>query len=155
MNLFRLCREITDGLNADIRAGRYPDGICAHCSDFRHAELGDLRQQVKSLCNEYPLNLESPFEDVETISGGIWRASEILKEDDKDALLRLHFQANTHDLPFHSHDYSDRVIFVADGRGVFEHVVDASRNGRHSIEVKTGDALVFSRGRRMGGPRSF
>ena len=146
MNLFRVCREIADGLSADVRAGRFPDGICAHCSGFRHAERGDLWQQIRSLCDDYPLNLESPFEDVETISGGIWRAPEILKDGDQDALLRLHFQANTLDLSLHSHDYSDRVIFVADGCGVFEHVVGSSRMERNSIEVKAGDALVFSRG---------
>lgn len=146
MNLFRVCREIADGLRADMRAGRFSDGICAHCSGFRHTELGDLREQIKSLCNDYPLSLESPFEDVETISGGIWRASEVLKDDDKDALLRLHFQANTLDLPLHSHDFSDRVIFVADGCGVFEHVVDSYRMERNSVEVRAGDALIFSRG---------
>ncbi|WP_259631762.1 cupin domain-containing protein [Stieleria sedimenti] len=131
-------------MSADIRAGRFPDGICAHCRDYRHPELGDLRPQVRSLYDEYPLKMESPFEEVENISGGVWRASEILGGD--DALLRLHFQKRTLDLPLHSHDYSDRVIFVTEGRGEFEYFADSRERELNSIEVETGDVLVFSRG---------
>lgn len=142
--IFCVCREIAASVSADVRAGRFPNGICAHCRNYRHPEVGDLGPQVRALHEEYPLEMESPFEEVDNISGGVWRASEILGGD--DALLRLHFQKQTLNLPLHSHDHSDRVIFVAQGCGVFEHLFDSEGRQRHSIEIDAGDALVFSRG---------
>ncbi len=90
---------------------------------------------------DYPLSLESPFEEVATISGGLWRADKICGGE--DALLKLCFQAGTIDLPLHSHDYSDRVVFVVEGSGTFEFVSNA--DATQVIEISTGDLLMFPR----------
>ena len=141
------CRDLSESMNADVRAGLLPEKFCARSNIFKHVEFGDLSDDLRSLADHYPLTLESPFEGVSTISGGVWRASDFCETNATDALLKLCFLAGTVDLPMHSHDYSDRVILVAKGAGVFESQSGAS--DRHEIvstEIKAGDALVFARG---------
>ena len=145
LTMFRICREIAEGINADVRAGRFSSGVCAHCSRFRHPVYGDPAAEIQSLLNDYPLELVSPFEGVESISGGVWKASELISGE--DALLHLRFGSGTRNLPMHSHDHSDRVIFVAGGRGVFRYATKGSSSpSMRSIEVAAGHLLVFTRG---------
>ena len=145
--LFRVCRELAASMNADIRVGLLPKRFCARSNVFKHAAFGDLSQDLRSLMENYPLDVQSPFEGVPTICGGIWEASELCEGDSTDALLKLRFQAGTLELPMHSHDHSDRVVLVAEGAGIFEVAADGQSKHRViSTEVEAGDALVFSRG---------
>jgi len=134
-------------MNADIRAGMLPPQFCARSNLFRHAAFRELRQDVQSVMECYPLDVRSPFEGVSTIFGGIWNGSKLCDSRATDALLKLRFQAGTTDLPIHSHDHSDRVIFVARGAGIFEFASDGqSPQQMGSIEVGPGDTLIFPRG---------
>lgn len=143
IRLLQVCRELVSGMNADIRAGLLPDGFCARSDNFHHATFGDLTPDVLAVLNDYPLSLESPFEGVSTISGGVWNAADL--DGGNDALLKLKFEAGTLDLPFHSHDHSDRVVFVADGAGTFQLATDRAANPPELVEVTTGDILIFAR----------
>ena len=146
VRLFRICRELVTSMNADIRAGLLPAGFCARSNILSHPEFGGLNEDVRFLLDHYPIEVESPFEGVETISGGVWHASRFCEEDAVDALLKLRFLAGTTNLPMHTHDHSDRVILVAAGSGFFELQSESSRCEVISTEVKAGDALVFARG---------
>lgn len=145
--LFQTCRTLMESMNADVQAGLLPETFCARSNVFDHVEFGNLGDDLRSLTDHYPLALESPFEGVATISGGIWQASDFCEANADDALLKLCFLAGTVDLPMHSHNYSDRVILVAEGTGVFESQSSA-QDGQEvvSTELKLGDALVFARG---------
>jgi len=90
------------------------------------------------------LRLESPFEEISTIAGGIWQASQLCGGE--DALLKLCFQPGTMDLPLHSHDHSDRVVFVIDGSGSFEFIPERDGSNATSTEITSGDLLMFARG---------
>ncbi len=143
LRVFGVCRELVGSLNSDIRAGVLSLPVCARTSRYRHPVFGDLRNELQALRDDYPLNLESPFEEVSTIAGGIWKASQLCEGN--DALLKLCFQPGTMDLPLHSHDHSDRVIFVVEGSGTFEFIPDST--GQISmIEIACGDLLMFARG---------
>ncbi len=141
--IFGACRELNKNLNADIRAGRLPTRSCIQ---------GRIsNENLQSLRDAYPLELKSPFEQVASISGGLWQASELIDENDDDAALKLRFEAGTTDLPMHSHDYSNRVVVVIEGNGVFEVAADSPGLPSdpcqiHSIQVEPGDVLAFSRG---------
>jgi len=145
--LFRCCRGLVESLNADIRAGILPEKFCARSNLLATAEFHDMRNDLELLIERYPLVVESPFEGVSTISGGIWRASDYVESNATDALLKLQFLAGTVDLPLHSHDHSDRLILVANGTGIFElQSSDPERPEVFSTDLKVGDAIVFARG---------
>jgi mannose-6-phosphate isomerase-like protein (cupin superfamily) len=146
---FTFCRELTTGLNADIRAGRLTRPCCVKtvldsASPLDEELLGALR----SVKDEYPIRLIAPFEGVSSISGAVWKASELFGNNDVDAVLKLRFQAGSTDLPIHSHEYSDRVLVVIDGEGVFDVLPSAasSPDQIRATPVSTGDVLAFSRG---------
>ncbi|MCR9294080.1 MAG: cupin domain-containing protein [bacterium] len=113
------------------------------CLKGKIAELQDQSQisldSLEEFASCYPVHLQSPFEDVAAIAGGIWQLS-----SRSDALLKLVFQPWTQDLPIHSHDYSERVIFVLDGRADF--VVADQHGATSEVKVSRGDVLVFFRG---------
>ncbi len=132
-------------MNADIQAGILPNQFCARSNTAGDPAFAEIVEDLRAVMENYPLDLQCPFEGVPTIYGGIWKASE--SEDSRDALLKLRFQVGTMDLPLHSHEHSDRVIFVVEGSGTFT----VAANGRSTeqlnpIEVNKGDALVFARG---------
>lgn len=144
LRVFQVCRELVAGFNSDIQAGVLSLPVCAHSSRFRHPVFGDLRNELLALKEDYPLSLKSPFEEVSTIAGGVWRASQLCDGD--DALLKLRFEPGTMDLPLHSHDHSDRVIFVVEGGGTFEFVPEQAGAQVTKIEIASGDLLMFARG---------
>jgi len=104
------------------------------------------RGWVRDALSTHPMSLESPFEGVASIAGGVW-----LPEDGgHDALLLLRFERGTLDLPLHSHEHSDRLIVVLNGSGRYKWLELDKRGesfGRpHGIQVNTGDVLRFDRG---------
>lgn len=147
IRLLRVCRELVTSMNVDIRAGLLPRRFCARSNVVKHAALHAVREDLQALMEAYPLDLQSPFEGVPTIFGGIWKASALCEDKATDALLKLRFLAGTMDLPMHCHEHSDRVILVAEGAGIFDVASDGQSTDRViSTEVAAGDALVFARG---------
>lgn len=144
LRVFHACRELVAGLNSDIKAGVLIPPVCVRSSRYRHPVFGDLRDELLALKEDYPLLLESPFEEVSTIAGGIWKASQLC--DGEDALLKLCFQSGTMDLPLHSHDHSDRVVFVVEGSGTFELLRKQGDSTVTTTEITAGDLLMFARG---------
>ena len=149
--LFEFCRNLTCSLNAEIQAGRLPQRSCvksalASVQSFDQAAFTELQ----SLRQDYPIELQAPFEGVASISGAVWKGSELYGSNRDDAVLKLRFDAGTRDLPMHSHEDSDRVIVVVDGAGVFyvssEPVGQFSGADIRSASVRVGDVLAFSRG---------
>jgi len=149
--LFEFGRQLTCSLNAEIQAGRLPQRSCVksvlasiHSSD--QASMTGLQ----SLRQDYPIELQAPFEGVASISGAVWKGSELYGSNRDDAMLKLRFDAGTRDLPMHSHEDADRVIVVVDGAGVFyvslEAVEEFSGADIRSVSVRVGDVLAFSRG---------
>lgn len=145
--LFRSCRMLVESLNADIRAGVLPEKFCARSNFLDSHDFSGIRDDLGVLIERYPLAVQSPFEGVSTISGGIWLASDYVDAHATDALLKLQFLAGTTDLPVHSHDHSDRVILVAGGAGIFElQTNDPKRPEVISTDIRMGDAIVFASG---------
>ena len=144
--LFQVSRSLVNSMNADIHAGLLPAGFCARSNVATHPELAGLESVIRAIIDHYPLEVEAPFEGVETIAGGVWPGARFCEEAAADALLRLQFRAGTVDLPLHSHDHSDRVIFVAEGSGCFELRPGVRHQDVRSISIETGDVLVFARG---------
>lgn len=93
-----------------------------------------------------PMSLESPFEGVSSIAGGVWMPD----DGGDDALLLLRFERGTLNLPLHAHEHSDRLIVVLNGSGWYEWL-DRDGDGESSerpdrIQVNAGDMLRFDRG---------
>jgi len=112
-------------------------------SALAHVQPSDQASitELQSLRQDYPIELQAPFEGVASISGAVWKGSELYSSNHDDAVLKLRFDAGTRDLPMHSHEDSDRVIVVADGAGVFyvsPEPVGGILRSRHSLYVHSG-----------------
>lgn len=61
--------------------------------------------------------------------------------------MHLRFAAGTEDLPLHVHKFSDRLLVVTSGLGLFHYLPDAGNSRElRSVVVDTGDAVLFTRG---------
>lgn len=146
-HFFDVSRETLRQVSAEIAAG------CLEARTFLKGDavrVGLSERVVEDLLANYPLSLKSPFEDTASISGGLWSGRDLFGPRYDDALAKLSFSAGTQDLPIHVHEFSDRFIVVAAGRGRFwwsEERLD-SFTGLHiqSVDVQRGDMLVFTRG---------
>ncbi len=149
--LFEFGRNLTCSLNAEIQVGRLPQRSCVK-SALASVQSSDQASitELQSLREDYPIELQAPFEGVASISGAVWKGSELYGSNRDDAVLKLRFDAGTRDLPMHSHEDSDRVIVVLDGAGVFyvspEPVGEFSGADIRSTSIRVGDVLAFSRG---------
>lgn len=116
---------------------------------FGSLDGGLVRDLVRDAERDYPIELRSPFEGVDTIAGGLWLGRELAGRGRADGIAKLRFGAGTLDLPVHAHEHSDRLIVVLAGTGFF-HVSNEPLAGftgddvRH-IAVCLGDVLVFPR----------
>ncbi len=140
-------RRLLTGLRTDIRASRLPECCCIHSKLTAAGLTTCLIGNLKSIFSEYPLKMESPFEGVESIAGGVWKSEKMLDENADDALVKLCFEAATENLPVHSHEYSDRVIYVIEGWGIFE--FRSEHNSKYEVRritVEEGHILAFTRG---------
>ncbi len=105
---------------------------------------------VDAIREAHPVSLQSPFEGSSTVAGAVLHPRELIHADRNDAMLLLRFAAASADLPMHSHEHSERFIYVVSGRGYF-HVSDddvtrlAPSDIRH-VPVRARDALLFRRG---------
>lgn len=141
--VFEECRRLAAYLQAEICSKRLAVCTCILGKVGALPSSSVSLEDLASLMSDYDLELQSPFEGIASISGGVWLASDIENPGADDALLKLRFEPLTRDLPFHSHDFSDRVIYVADGLGEF-----ILRDGldMKATKVSTGDILIFGRG---------
>jgi len=144
---FEISRQTLQRVSVEIKAG------CLETQAFLKGnaeEVGLGERVIDDLLTNCPLSLTSPFEDTASIAGGVWSGRVLFGPDFDDALAKLAFSAGTQDLPMHMHEFSDRFIVVAAGRGHFwwsEQRLD-SFNGLsvHSVGVQQGDLLLFTRG---------
>jgi mannose-6-phosphate isomerase-like protein (cupin superfamily) len=61
--------------------------------------------------------------------------------------VHLRFAAGTEDLPLHVHEFSDRLLVVTSGLGLFHYLPDAAKSRElRSVVVETGDVVLFTRG---------
>lgn len=138
------CREVVAELTADISCGRMSQCSCVKSNlQAMGPEGARLLEGLPSIRDDYPLEMKSPFENVDSIAGGIWHVSELFADDSQDAILKLRFRAGTQSLPLHRHEFSERVVIVLDGAGEY-HVAAGSEI--RSTAVGVGDVLAFSRG---------
>lgn len=109
----------------------------------------DMAIQQDFQC-DYPMEMQSPFEGVDSIAGATWVGSSLFDADRDDALMKLRFDAGTYELPLHTHEHSDRVIVVIQGSGQFHYTEQRpavfTGTGVCSISVEPGMVLVFTRG---------
>lgn len=76
------------------------------------------------------------------LKSGAWHPS----DGKDDGLVHLRFAAGTEDLPLHVHEFSDRLLVVTSGLGLF-HYLDARESRElRSVAVSAGDAVLFTRG---------
>ena len=87
---------------------------------------------------------------IASVSGGVWRGSELFDSSRDDAVLKLRFEAGTNELPIHAHEDSERFIVALSGQGTFylagEPVEAFSGCGVREQPVRAGDVLCFARG---------
>lgn len=96
----------------------------------------------QALVEACPIAVEAGFEGNGGVEGGVWQND----EKHEDALVYLRFRAGTVDLPLHVHEFSDRIILVCSGLGLF-HYRPAGSGVRElrSVVVEPGDVIAFSR----------
>ena len=137
--LFRMMRtaigralEAAAGI-AVVRLGRLSVGPKRKTANALHAGLRET----------HPIHVESGFEGNSGVEGGAWRPS----DGSDDGLVHLRFAAGTEDLPLHVHEFSDRLLVVTSGLGLFHYLPDAGRSRElRSVVVDAGDAVLFTRG---------
>lgn len=144
---FDVARGVLRCVTVEMASGRlYDRSFLAGQAD----EAGVNQRDIDDILSNYPLRLASPFEETESIAGGLWSGRLLFGSAYEDALAKLRFRAGTLDLPMHTHDYSDRFIVVAAGSGRFWWSDEQSGEFRgstiDSIPVQPGDVLIFTRG---------
>lgn len=112
----------------------------------RGVHFGDLVAQLEREC---PIELVSPFEGSDLVSGAVW-PPQAGASGSSVALAKLRWSAGADDLPMHVHDYSDRFIIVLSGRGYF-HISDQpierfDGSDVRSIPARERDVFAFTRG---------
>jgi mannose-6-phosphate isomerase-like protein (cupin superfamily) len=92
----------------------------------------------------YPIRVEAGFEGNPGVEGGAWRPS----DGGDDGLVHLRFAAGTEDLPLHVHEFSDRLLVVTSGVGLFHYLPNAEKSRKSFARwwSRPGDAVLFSRG---------
>ena len=133
-DLLQTCRHLAKKLQYEILTKGLAQPIC-----LTGSLRDEQRTSLETIDTEYPLELKSPFENIESVAGGIWPSA----DGKDDALLKLRFASGTKNLPVHSHDFSNRVIIALSGSGTYHYRSESNLN---AIEVKPGRVLAFSQG---------
>lgn len=95
------------------------------------------------LLESHSIQIEAGFEGNPGVEGGAWRPS----DGCDDGLVHLRFAAGTEDLPLHVHEFSDRLLVITSGLGLFHYLPDAGESRElRSVVVEAGDAVLFARG---------
>lgn len=109
-----------------------------------------LTALLDQLERDHPVELVSPFEGSNLVSGAVWMPEQVTGQPAPLSIAKLKWDARAIDLPMHIHEHSDRFILVRRGRGFF-HVSDESVDeftGRRvrTIPARERDVFMFSRG---------
>ncbi|MBE02063.1 MAG: hypothetical protein CL958_03070 [Euryarchaeota archaeon] len=156
------CRPATgrDVLSALLASAHTTfDEIRRGCPDRRVAAMGTVRgtgpgvsfaELAGILERDHPVELRYPFEGSEHVGGAAWLGSELLGKTETAGVAKLHWKAGGNDLPMHTHETSDRLIVVLEGRGFF-HCSDKTVERFDGSDVRTvaareRDVFVFTRG---------
>jgi len=136
---FRMMREATG------RAIERASGAAVVC--FGKLSEASKWRTAKSLHHglreSYPIRVETGFEGNPGVEGGAWRPG----DGSDDGLVHLRFAEGTEDLPLHVHEFSDRLLIVTSGVGLFHYLPDSGKSRElRSIVVDAGDAVLFTRG---------
>lgn len=136
---FRMMREaVGRAAKATTDAAVVRFGRLAEASTWEKAKaLHD------GLLESHTIRVEAGFEGNPGVEGGAWRPS----DGSDDGLVHLRFAAGIEDLPLHVHEFSDRLLVVTSGLGLFHYLPSAG--GSHelrSIVLESGDAVLFTRG---------
>jgi len=141
------------------QAEAYVAWLHAHPAPAPRAIIGRVRgtgpgvsfgSVIEAIRATFAVEMESPFEGSDHIAGGVLLPETAGLHGRNDGVLFLRFEAHTRDLPMHTHEQSDRMIYVLDGRGFF-HVSPSGLAGfegqdvRH-VPVRSRDVLLFGRG---------
>jgi len=137
------------------QAAAYIENLRNRSPEDGNALLGRIRgtgpgvsfgAYIEALQREFAVKMASPFEGSDNVAGGVLLPQDAGIANRDDGFLFLRFDANCRDLPLHTHDHSERLIYVIEGRGFF-HVQDGDQEGviRH-VPVRSRDVLMFRRG---------
>ncbi len=136
---FRLMREAirravkAAGDAALVRFGRLTEA----------STWGTAKALHDRLLESYPIRVDAGFEGNPGVDGGAWRPD----DGADDGLVHLRFAAGTEDLPLHVHEFSDRLLVVTSGLGLFHYLPDGGKSRElRSVVVDAGDAVLFTRG---------
>jgi len=92
----------------------------------------------------------SPFEGSHNVAGGVLLPRQGGMTGRDDGFLFLRFDAGAHDLPMHTHEHSDRLIYVLEGRGFFhvspQSLDDFTGDPIIHVPVRSRDVLLFRKG---------
>jgi len=143
--VFEWSQMLHSRLDAERRAGRLDSPA------FLRSTLSPAAVAIQQdFQRDYPMELQSPFEGVDSVAGAAWIGSELFDGDRDDALMKLRFDAGAYELPLHVHEHSDRVIVVLKGSGQFHFTTQtlSGFEGRNvsTLTVEPGMVLVFTRG---------
>ena len=87
------------------------------------SKWGTAKALHKGLRETHAIHVESGFEGNPGVEGGAWRPN----DGSDDGLVHLRFAAGTEDLPLHVHEFSDRLLVVTSGVGLFHFLPDAEK----------------------------
>lgn len=105
---------------------------------------------VEAIKTDFPVRIASPFEGSTQVAGGVLLPSQAGLQNREDGFLFLRFEAGARDLPMHTHECSERLIYVLEGRGFF-HISSQNVQAfdgkimRH-VPIRSRDVLLFKRG---------
>ena len=134
----------------EIRRGR-PDRRTAVMGTVRGNGPGVSFSELAGILErDHPIEIQYPFEGSEHVGGAAWLGSELLGKTETAGVAKLHWKAGAGDLPMHTHETSDRLIVVLEGRGFF-HCSDQTVERFDGSDVRTiaareRDVFVFTRG---------
>lgn len=118
---------------AVVRFGRLTGASTWGTAEALHDGLREL----------HPIQVDSGFEGNPGVEGAAWRP----RDGSDDGLVHLRFAAGTEDLPLHVHEFSDRLLVVTSGIGLFHYLPpDATTQELRAVVVEAGNAVLFSRG---------
>jgi len=125
-------------------------GAAAAMTHLRGTGPGvSFKAAINILEAEHPVELVYPFEENVRVGGAAWPFS-LLQDQTENMIMKLRWEPQAHDLPMHTHEHSDRCIFVLEGRGFFhvsDEPVDAFTGSNvRTIAARERDVFVFRRG---------
>lgn len=142
---FELGHTLQARVATELRAGRLIAPVFLRSNLSPEAAV--IQQDFQ---RDYPLELHSPFEGVDSVAGAAWMGDALFGPDRDDALMKLRFDQGAYELPLHVHEHSDRVIVVLKGSGRFHYTTQkpAAFDGRGvtTLAVEPGMILIFTRG---------